>query len=385
MKRLHQSWPARNRFQCGGRLITGPDRLYFYLALSFIVVPFIITCGFTWPYLFVRLGWYVVIAPLVGYILLGLASITFMLLTRYRDPGIIPRGLEFSHNPDNPWDYERKKPPETIKINVHGENLRIKYCDTCHIYRPPRAIHCSVCNNCVDRFDHHCPWIGNCVGRRNYQTFFAFVWCTILSCIYVLCISIVHLVFIIMDEVDNQTGVDIFTHLLKYGGWYSGLMVPYCLLALGLVGFLGTFHCTLVSAGQTTNEKLKGLYKKKKNPHSKGLIGNWLSIICAPRVPSNFDFRSFVDEAEQKKCRRKGWPQRKRKDTGGEERKSKRKRQTTSAKEKAKENGDFELEQMEGGRGKSATSSDRHSSGDGKKSKGKEVRKEGEENGNGHP
>jgi hypothetical protein len=71
----------------------------------------------------------------------------------------------------------------------------------------------------------------------------------------VLCISIVHLVFIIMDEVDNQTGVDIFTHLLKYGGWYSGLMVPYCLLALGLVGFLGTFHCTLVSAGQTTNEK----------------------------------------------------------------------------------------------------------------------------------
>jgi hypothetical protein len=33
-------------------------------------------------------------------------------------------------------------------------------------------------------------------------------------------------------------------------------MVLYCLLALGLVGFLGTFHCTLVSAGQTTNEKV---------------------------------------------------------------------------------------------------------------------------------
>jgi hypothetical protein len=46
MKRLYQSWPARNRFQCGGRLIAGPDRLYFYLALSFIVVPFIIACGF---------------------------------------------------------------------------------------------------------------------------------------------------------------------------------------------------------------------------------------------------------------------------------------------------------------------------------------------------
>jgi hypothetical protein len=114
---------------------------------------------------------------LIGYIALALAAVTFMLLTRYRDPGIIPRGLEFSHNPgaqsllplllvptlivlarsrltrslhsfsetvarvhdcggwcaratDNPWDYERKKPPETIKINVHGESLRIKYCGT---------------------------------------------------------------------------------------------------------------------------------------------------------------------------------------------------------------------------------------------------------------
>jgi palmitoyltransferase len=37
-------------------------------------------------------------------------------------------------------------------------------CPDCETVRTDRSRHCSICNKCVERFDHHCPWINNCVG-----------------------------------------------------------------------------------------------------------------------------------------------------------------------------------------------------------------------------
>lgn len=47
-----------------------------------------------------------------------------------------------------------------------------KKCD--EAWKPKRTHHCSSCNECIVRMDHHCPWICNCVGYRNHKSFFYF-------------------------------------------------------------------------------------------------------------------------------------------------------------------------------------------------------------------
>lgn len=48
-------------------------------------------------------------------------------------------------------------------------------CPDCEVIRTNRSRHCSICNRCVERFDHHCPWVNNCVGTKNHGVFLSFL------------------------------------------------------------------------------------------------------------------------------------------------------------------------------------------------------------------
>lgn len=54
-------------------------------------------------------------------------------------------------------------------INYRGYMNKIKFCHTCKIIRPLGTSHCRICNCCIERYDHHCPWVGNCIGKNNYK------------------------------------------------------------------------------------------------------------------------------------------------------------------------------------------------------------------------
>lgn len=52
-------------------------------------------------------------------------------------------------------------------------------CRKCVQPKPPRAHHCSICDCCFLKMDHHCPWMNNCIGFYNHRyfvSFCAFMW-----------------------------------------------------------------------------------------------------------------------------------------------------------------------------------------------------------------
>lgn len=55
------------------------------------------------------------------------------------------------------------------------------FCSKCKRDRPLRAHHCSICNKCFMKMDHHCPWVFNCVGFGNQKIFFLFVCYTVVG------------------------------------------------------------------------------------------------------------------------------------------------------------------------------------------------------------
>ncbi|XP_057351590.1 palmitoyltransferase ZDHHC9 isoform X2 [Manis pentadactyla] len=249
-KKVTRKWeklPGRNTFCCDGRVMMARQKGIFYLTLFLILGTCTLFFAFECRYLAVQLS----PAIPVFAAMLFLFSMATLLRTSFSDPGVIPRALpdeaafiEMEIEATNGAVPQGQRPPPRIKnFQINNQIVKLKYCYTCKIFRPPRASHCSICDNCVESLK---------IG--------------------------------FLETLKETPG--------------TVLEVLICFFTLWSVVGLTGFHTFLVALNQTTNEDIKGSWTGKnrvQNPYSHGnIVKNCCEVLCGPLPPSVLDRRGIL-------------------------------------------------------------------------------------------
>lgn len=181
--------------------------------------------------------------------------------------------------------------------------IKLNFCWCCYIYRAPRTSHCSECDNCIERFDHHCIWIGSCVGKRNYKSFIFFLIRLNLFSIYSIIFSSITVKKLfssigetnnLNEEVNTSYLYNDSTNIAKINKPTLMLVFSFiCLIFTAIFTFVFTGklminHLLLCSDNITYYESIKNKFSNIPfgNPYFRGIYNNFTYLLCRSK-PKN--------------------------------------------------------------------------------------------------
>ena len=229
---------GRSKFWCNFFCVSGPQ--YHNVFFAFILISLTQACLlliFIKAYSQISILYQIIIS-FIFYIF----ELINMILGCCTDPGVLPR---------HPKDlyYITNRP--LLRQVINGHKIIVPFCYTCSMFRPPRTSHCSVCDNCVERFDHHCLWLGTCIGKRNYKYFYWFISSLFINQIFQI-FSAIYYIVNQAKKIKNKEKNSLFIVIA-----YSGIVFYNILFIACFLGKLLFIHTTLVFKNFTFYEMVK--------------------------------------------------------------------------------------------------------------------------------
>ncbi|XP_063980173.1 palmitoyltransferase ZDHHC16 isoform X1 [Diachasmimorpha longicaudata] len=200
----------------------------------------------------------------------------------------------------------------------------VSICKKCIKPKPPRTHHCSICNKCVLKMDHHCrildfTWLNNCVGHNNHRHFFLYMAFTVTGITFLMLfgVEIAYKDFFLDQDVEldghpvriNNSEIIPMTESMEHLNplelaaieqkaaefrekeWRKRLILfagLICVATFAALGALSWWHAGLITRGETSIEarinstesaKYKAQNREYRNPYDFGPRLNWIIFL----------------------------------------------------------------------------------------------------------
>ena len=195
--------------------------------------------------------------------------------------------------------------------NLNHQEMIWKICKYCKEIKPLRTHHCSLCDICVIKMDHHCPWINNCVGQNNQRYFLLFLFH---SFCYTFLVTILTLPILLFHKKYSQNDTEVIITKNKVNMREIKYISILGIVSLIVELFFCGWNWFLAFNGQTT---LEFWASKTDYKFNEGIVnfsfGNWkknlfyifgteniFKILFFPHVKklpfSGLEFSKYVDK-----------------------------------------------------------------------------------------
>lgn len=161
------------------------------------------------------------------------------------------------------------------------------FCTTCIVKKPVRSKHCTSCNKCIAKFDHHCPWVGNCVGALNHKFFIGYLLSMLILLVTYQYCTIYYWKIVCIPYLPPVGKSLQFLYVLQCQPWTVWMFVNAVVHTLWVTALLLCQMYQICFLGMTTNERINchryshfssGPAGDVSSPFHRGVIGNFVDF-----------------------------------------------------------------------------------------------------------